>query len=158
MNWRGSKLLKHFIQYLLILLAWYTCLSRISDYKHHWSDVLAGGVLGSTVAIVISKYCTDLFDARRKTASVLPQTRYELNPNHTTSNGSQQPWKHIPYKSVRLIKNHCYKFLSRRGKNQLLYLLYGNKSNLFRRFQNFEESFKILQIELFIKNKAVILI
>ncbi|XP_055538694.1 putative phosphatidate phosphatase [Wyeomyia smithii] len=91
MNWRGSKLLKHFIQYLLILLAWYTCLSRISDYKHHWSDVLAGGVLGSTVAIVVSNYCTDLFDARRKLSPVLPQTRYELNTNHATSNGSQQP-------------------------------------------------------------------
>lgn len=90
MNWRGSKLLKHFIQYLLILLAWYTCLSRISDYKHHWSDVLAGGVLGSTVAIVVSNYCTDLFNARRKSASDLPQTRYELNPSHATSNGNQQ--------------------------------------------------------------------
>lgn len=87
MNWRGSKLLKHFLQFLLILLAWYTCLSRISDYKHHWSDVLAGAVLGSTVAIVISNYCSDLFDARRK--RTLPQTRYELNPNHTTTNGNQ---------------------------------------------------------------------
>lgn len=88
MNWRGSKLLKHFIQFLLILLAWYTCLSRISDYKHHWSDVLAGAVLGSTVAIVVSNYCADLFDARRKRTTVLPQTRYELSPNHTTSNGN----------------------------------------------------------------------
>lgn len=89
MNWRGSKLLKHFLQFLLILLAWYTCLSRISDYKHHWSDVLAGAVLGSTVAIVVSNYCSDLFDARRKRISTLPQTRYELNPNHTSTNGNQ---------------------------------------------------------------------
>lgn len=90
MNWRGSKLLKHFLQFLLILLAWYTCLSRISDYKHHWSDVLAGAVLGSTVAIVVSNYCSDLFDARRKRTTLLPQTRYELSPNHTSSNGNQQ--------------------------------------------------------------------
>lgn len=90
MNWRGSKLLKHFLQFLLILLAWYTCLSRISDYKHHWSDVLSGAVLGSLVAIVVSNYCSDLFDARRKRTTVLPQTRYELGPNHTTSNGNQQ--------------------------------------------------------------------
>lgn len=90
MNWRGSKLLKHFLQFLLIMLAWYTCLSRISDYKHHWSDVLAGAVLGSTVAIVVSNYCSDLFDARRKRTSALPQTRYELGQSHTTSNGNQQ--------------------------------------------------------------------
>lgn len=90
MNWRGSKLLKHFLQFLLIMLAWYTCLSRISDYKHHWSDVLAGAILGSTVAIVVSNYCSDLFDARRKLKATLPQTRYELSPNHTNSNGNQQ--------------------------------------------------------------------
>lgn len=86
MNWRGSKLLKHFFQFLLILLAWYTCLSRISDYKHHWSDVLSGAVLGATVAIVVSNFCTDLFSMARKrdsaTLSTLPQTRYELSANH----------------------------------------------------------------------------
>ncbi|XP_035784310.1 putative phosphatidate phosphatase [Anopheles albimanus] len=91
MNWRGSKLLKHFFQFLLILLAWYTCLSRISDYKHHWSDVLAGGVLGATVAIVVSNFCTDLFAVTRKRSIMsLPQTRYELSANHAaTVNGSQ---------------------------------------------------------------------
>lgn len=91
MNWRGSKLLKHFLQFLLILLAWYTCLSRISDYKHHWSDVLSGAVLGATVAIVVSNFCTDLFSMARKRAqgpmsSSLPQTRYELSANHANGN------------------------------------------------------------------------
>ncbi|XP_053676733.1 putative phosphatidate phosphatase isoform X1 [Anopheles nili] len=90
MNWRGSKLLKHFFQFLLILLAWYTCLSRISDYKHHWSDVLSGGVLGATVAIVVSNFCTDLFSIsnKRALAGGLPQTRYELSPNHNHGNGN----------------------------------------------------------------------
>uniref|UniRef100_A0AAG5DDL4 Phosphatidic acid phosphatase type 2/haloperoxidase domain-containing protein n=1 Tax=Anopheles atroparvus TaxID=41427 RepID=A0AAG5DDL4_ANOAO len=90
MNWRGSKLLKHFLQFLLILLAWYTCLSRISDYKHHWSDVLSGAVLGATVAIVVSNFCTDLFSMARKrahgTLPTLPQTRYELSANHANGN------------------------------------------------------------------------
>lgn len=35
MNWKGSKLLKHFLQFAFIMMAWYTALSRISDYKHH---------------------------------------------------------------------------------------------------------------------------
>lgn len=35
MDWRGSKLLKHVLQFTFIMLAWFTALSRISDYKHH---------------------------------------------------------------------------------------------------------------------------
>lgn len=35
MNWNGSKLLKPFLQCLFVSMAWYTALSRISDYKHH---------------------------------------------------------------------------------------------------------------------------
>lgn len=53
MMWRGSRLLKHFIQYMMLMMAWFTCMSRISDYKHHWSDVLAGGAVGATVAMII---------------------------------------------------------------------------------------------------------
>lgn len=53
MTWRGSKLLKNFIQFGLILFSWFTCMTRISDYKHHWSDVLAGATLGTIVALVV---------------------------------------------------------------------------------------------------------
>jgi len=41
---------KSFFQFLVIVMAAYCALSRISDYKHHWSDVLAGTLLGITVA------------------------------------------------------------------------------------------------------------
>lgn len=85
MNWEGSKLLKHFFQYLLVLITWYTCLSRISDYKHHWSDVLSGATLGVVGALITSQFISDLF-AKHK-SSLLPTTRYELtapNPmNHS---------------------------------------------------------------------------
>lgn len=50
MTWKGSKLLRHFFQGVLIYLAVFVCLSRVSDYKHHWSDVLSGAILGVFVA------------------------------------------------------------------------------------------------------------
>lgn len=86
MNWEGSKLLKHFFQYLLVLITWYTCLSRISDYKHHWSDVLAGATLGVIGALITSQFISDLFAKHKST--LLPTTRYELTAPNPMNNSN----------------------------------------------------------------------
>ena len=49
-TWKGSKLLRHLLQAVALYAAIYVGLSRISDYKHHWSDVLMGAILGTIVA------------------------------------------------------------------------------------------------------------
>lgn len=54
--WRGSKLLRHFLQFAAAYMALYTCASRVSDYKHHWSDVLGGAVLGTIVAVLTVRH------------------------------------------------------------------------------------------------------
>eukprot|EP00794_Sanderia_malayensis_P007962 gene7962-8820_t len=55
---KESKFLKLLLQAILTLLALFTGFSRVSDYKHHWSDVLAGFILGGAIAvIVIIKVC-----------------------------------------------------------------------------------------------------
>lgn len=82
MTWKWSKLLKHVIQFGLIMMAWYTALSRISDYKHHWSDVLAGAVLGTTVAIVVSTGVSDLFTVRRRDALLKSRIELRSSPNN----------------------------------------------------------------------------
>ncbi|KAK2586075.1 hypothetical protein KPH14_008364 [Odynerus spinipes] len=64
-TWKGSKLLRHILQLTCILMAWFTAMSRISDYKHHWSDVLAGSTLGTTVALIVAFCVADLFEERR---------------------------------------------------------------------------------------------
>uniref|UniRef100_A0A1A9WD99 AcidPPc domain-containing protein n=1 Tax=Glossina brevipalpis TaxID=37001 RepID=A0A1A9WD99_9MUSC len=57
-------------------------LSRVFDYKHHWSDCLAGSLLGSSAAAVISYCCRKQHIKKR--VDVLPLS--ENNVNQTQSN------------------------------------------------------------------------
>lgn len=36
-----------------LLLAFYVALSRVQDYRHHFVDIILGGILGCTIAVVV---------------------------------------------------------------------------------------------------------
>ncbi|XP_067644883.1 putative phosphatidate phosphatase isoform X3 [Eurosta solidaginis] len=51
-TWRGSRFSRYFLQFSLLMLAWFTALSRVIDNWHHWSDVLCGSLLGILGAVI----------------------------------------------------------------------------------------------------------
>lgn len=53
MHWPRLRMLRHLLQFLLLMFAWYTALTRVSDYKHHWSDVMAGAAIGISYALMV---------------------------------------------------------------------------------------------------------
>ncbi|XP_034104033.1 putative phosphatidate phosphatase [Drosophila albomicans] len=61
LTWSSSKLARHFLQFTLIMLAWYTALSRVMDSWHHWSDVLAGSLIGVAGALITAHYIAHFF-------------------------------------------------------------------------------------------------
>lgn len=53
---RYNPLVLYCIYVLMVGLAIYISLTRVSDYHHHPLDVLTGAILGLIVAVVMSKY------------------------------------------------------------------------------------------------------
>uniref|UniRef100_A0A8D2JA20 Phospholipid phosphatase 2 n=2 Tax=Varanus komodoensis TaxID=61221 RepID=A0A8D2JA20_VARKO len=87
---RWARLVRPTIQFFLLSFAVYVGYSRVSDYKHHWSDVLVGFLQGALVAILIVCYVSDFFkqrppsscakmDVGRKASVPLPLSEPEHN-------------------------------------------------------------------------------
>lgn len=68
LQWRSVLLVRPLLQLILFYMAFYTCLSRVSDYKHHWSDVLAGAIIGVTSAVLVVFKVSELFETNPKKA------------------------------------------------------------------------------------------
>lgn len=61
LSWRGARLLRPLIQSLLVMIAIYTGLSRISDYRHHPTDVLTGFIQGGLTAYWVAFHISSMF-------------------------------------------------------------------------------------------------
>ncbi|XP_048224472.1 phospholipid phosphatase 1 isoform X1 [Perognathus longimembris pacificus] len=74
-----ARLLRPTLQFGLVAVAIYVGLSRVSDYKHHWSDVLTGLIQGAVVAVLVAVYVSDFFKARNS-----PFKERKEEDSHTT--------------------------------------------------------------------------
>lgn len=61
LQFEWARLLRPTLQFFLIAATVYTGLSRVSDYKHHWSDVLTGLLQGALMAILVVFFVSDFF-------------------------------------------------------------------------------------------------
>ncbi|KAF7706741.1 hypothetical protein HF521_019995 [Silurus meridionalis] len=86
-TWEGARLLRPLVQFTLLMMAFYTGLSRVSDHKHHPSDVLAGFVQGALVAYCVAYYISDLFRSKHRGSSLPPTPiKKELLPSVERNN------------------------------------------------------------------------
>ncbi|XP_054278230.1 putative phosphatidate phosphatase [Macrosteles quadrilineatus] len=58
--WRRARLSRLLSQFVLLMLAWYTALSRVMDNMHHATDVLAGIAIGSIWALFMAIFAIDM--------------------------------------------------------------------------------------------------
>uniref|UniRef100_A0A1A8BBG5 Phospholipid phosphatase 3 n=1 Tax=Nothobranchius kadleci TaxID=1051664 RepID=A0A1A8BBG5_NOTKA len=80
-TWHGARLLRPLTQFTLIMMSFYTGLSRVSDHKHHPTDVLAGFIQGALVAYCIAFHVSNLFKPRGRRSTLCPAAvRKDLLP------------------------------------------------------------------------------
>lgn len=63
-SYRTLKVLRPFVQFSLIILAFWISLTRISDYFHHPMDVATGALVGIVFAVITLIVIADLFNKR----------------------------------------------------------------------------------------------
>ncbi|ELT92775.1 hypothetical protein CAPTEDRAFT_228043 [Capitella teleta] len=81
---RDMRLVRCLLQSVLAYMAIYTCLSRVSDNKHHWSDVLAGAIIGVSIASLMACCVSNFFkrevsQGKCSNSSSVPQADYPAN-------------------------------------------------------------------------------
>ncbi|XP_060091965.1 phospholipid phosphatase 1 isoform X2 [Heteronotia binoei] len=91
-----ARLLRPTVQFGLIAASIYVGLSRVSDYKHHWSDVLTGLIQGAVVAVLIVAYVSDFFKVRGHTFKQKEEEDSHTTLHETPTNGNHFGSNHQP--------------------------------------------------------------
>ncbi|NP_001279364.1 phospholipid phosphatase 1 isoform X2 [Callorhinchus milii] len=83
-NW--CRLLRPTLQFGLIATSIYVGLSRVSDYKHHWSDVLTGLIEGAIASTLVVVYVSGFFKKRNTKISPKDEENSQTNLRETQRN------------------------------------------------------------------------
>jgi len=93
-SWRHLGILGNLFQTGFAVLAFYVGYSRISDFQHHWQDVLVGGLVGALIAFVVFKF---ILNWRHYNPTFLPYTTLvsvdSANDAEASTNQSGTPIK-----------------------------------------------------------------
>ncbi|XP_062975152.1 phospholipid phosphatase 3-like [Elgaria multicarinata webbii] len=74
-TWQGARTLRPLVQFVLLMLAIYTGLTRISDYRHHPSDVVVGLLQGAFVAYWVAFNVSSMFQCKHQLYPASPSLK-----------------------------------------------------------------------------------
>lgn len=78
--WRKQiRIILPILQVGVVCAATFVCVSRVTDNKHHFSDVIAGAILGTVVAILTVRYLSCLPKYRTRVSYQLPDFRNDVS-------------------------------------------------------------------------------
>uniref|UniRef100_A0A3P8V6T1 Phospholipid phosphatase 2 n=1 Tax=Cynoglossus semilaevis TaxID=244447 RepID=A0A3P8V6T1_CYNSE len=89
MRGKWTRLVRPTIQFFLVAFAVYVGFTRVSDNKHHWSDVLVGLLQGALIATLNVRYVSDFF--KQRSAPCTPSDVPEIQCLERKPNPNPQP-------------------------------------------------------------------
>ncbi|KAL1021982.1 hypothetical protein UPYG_G00020720 [Umbra pygmaea] len=100
MQGKWTRLVRPTVQFFLVAFAVYVGYTRVSDYKHHWSDVLVGLMQGMLIAILNVRYISDFFKPRPPPCCTQPETaedeHLEAKPGLNTETQRSNHYNYTP--------------------------------------------------------------
>ncbi|CAF0909060.1 unnamed protein product [Adineta ricciae] len=99
-SWRHLGLLGHLLQVGLAVLAFYIGYTRISDFQHHWHDVLTGAIVGSLIAFFTFKFILDWHQYSPRFLPYTAGTQSQIPPPYQPRFGNLRP--RLPFSSMRV--------------------------------------------------------
>lgn len=87
-TYRSLKILRPFIQFSLIILAFWISLTRISNYYHHPMDVATGALVGITFATITLIVIADVFNKKSPFWKSMGRGRRSLSVGTTDRDAS----------------------------------------------------------------------
>lgn len=97
-----GRSVKFILVALPILASFFICVTRISDYKHHWEDVVIGFLLGATFALLAYRLyfhfpwalnSTALYDFDLSTANIIKNITLDSPLKNSFSSNSFAPFQ-----------------------------------------------------------------
>ncbi|XP_061536147.1 phospholipid phosphatase 3-like [Phycodurus eques] len=83
LTWRKARLLRPVLQFFLFLLAIYTGLTRVTDNRHHPSDVVFGYIIGAFTAYWVAFYISSMFKRPSLNQSPIETQDNQLPAQHS---------------------------------------------------------------------------
>ncbi|CAF1195378.1 unnamed protein product [Adineta steineri] len=90
-SWRHLGIVGHLLQTGIAVLGFYIGYTRISDFQHHWHDVLVGGIVGAIIAFVTFKFILNWrhYDPKFLPHTVSSRGKSSLTPSDTSRDYNQ---------------------------------------------------------------------
>ncbi|KAL3084036.1 hypothetical protein niasHT_038222 [Heterodera trifolii] len=92
-----SKLVLPAVQFALFGGAAFVAYTRVSNYKHHWSDVLVGTLIGSAIGVINAIFIAEVFHRREVPTQFRSKRRllgkYTLVPPNTAGSSNNNDYQ-----------------------------------------------------------------